>query len=153
MEMKFTHKGLGIFNEASKPILRGGNRRLFLGVLDDLLSQLLGSFSRKPLVGGGLLLELRLELGVLFLGELIQGFGVEVFTGAVQKIEQDAALARKPHSTFSERVLNSSRGRHYLEGSKSRVTANCKVLCSERHGSYQMQRRGFGAGGDYNRAV
>jgi len=55
MVIYLTYKRFGIFDEALDPTLRGGNRRLFLGVRDDLLSQLLGSLRGhgKGLVEGG----------------------------------------------------------------------------------------------------
>src|SRR6185312_13971129 len=43
-----------------------------------------------------------IELGVLFLGELIQRFGVQMLAGAVEKIQQNAALAREAYSAFAE---------------------------------------------------
>jgi len=71
------------------------------------------------------------QLGVFLFGELIKRLRIEVFAGAVQQIEQDPALAREPHSAFPERILNPGGWHHYFEGSKSRVTADFKVVCSE----------------------
>jgi len=60
-----------------------------------------------------------IELGVFFLGKLVQRLGVQMLAGAVEKIQQDAALARKPYPAFAERILNSgSSWQHCLEGSK-----------------------------------
>src|SRR5689334_19313686 len=60
-----------------------------------------------------------IELGVFLFGELVERFGVQMLAGAIQQVQQNAALARKPHPAFAERILNSGSSRHHcLESSK-----------------------------------
>ncbi len=59
-----------------------------------------------------------IQLGVLFLGQLVERFGVQMQAGAVDQVEQDAALAGQPDATFAERILNSGAAASLLEGSK-----------------------------------
>ena len=52
-----------------------------------------------------------IEFRILFLGKLIQAFGVEMEAGMVDQVEQDAPLPGQPDATLAKRVLGTG-GRH-----------------------------------------
>jgi hypothetical protein len=59
-----------------------------------------------------------IELRVLFLGELIETLSVEMETGVVDQVEQNASLASKPDASFAKGVLDAGGGHGLFEGSK-----------------------------------
>jgi hypothetical protein len=60
------------------------------------------------------------ELGVLFLGELVEALGIEVEAGVVDQVEQDASLASQPDATLAKGILNAGVGHGWFQGSKKK---------------------------------
>jgi len=40
------------------------------------------------------------QLGIFFLGELVEVFRIQVTAGAIEEIQQNSPLARHPHAAF-----------------------------------------------------
>jgi hypothetical protein len=51
-----------------------------------------------------------IEFRVLFLGKLIETFGIKVETGVVDQVQQDAALAGQTDASLAKRILNAGVG-------------------------------------------
>jgi len=50
------------------------------------------------------------ELGIFFLGELVETLGIEVEAGMVDQVKQDAPLASQPDATLAKGILNAGVG-------------------------------------------
>ena len=87
------------------------------------------------------------ELGVLEAGEVVEAFGVEMFAGILEEVEEDAALAGEPDAPFFESFPDALAHSHFRfrlsiahHGAKS---AASRRLCPT-IGSYASHRDVWG---------